>query len=85
LNWQGIDIKTSDPSSLASALAHALGGVTILQKGAEDRITNGSDKEDVLINRVEGSVRRCGGQGDVLSGAVGTFLAWGYAYEQREG
>ena len=24
----------------------------------------------------EGSPRRCGGQGDVLAGAVGTFLAW---------
>lgn len=31
-----------------------------------------------------GSSRRCGGQGDVLSGAVGTFLAWGKNYEERE-
>jgi ATP-dependent NAD(P)H-hydrate dehydratase len=30
---------------------------------------------------VEGGFKRCGGQGDVLSGAVGTFLAWGRCYE----
>lgn len=30
---------------------------------------------------VEGGLKRCGGQGDVLSGSVGTFLAWGKCYE----
>jgi len=28
-----------------------------------------------------GGLKRCGGQGDVLSGAVGTMLAWGKCYE----
>ena len=30
---------------------------------------------------LEGGLKRCGGQGDVLSGAVGTFMAWGKCYE----
>ena len=30
---------------------------------------------------VEGGLKRCGGQGDVLSGCVGTFMAWGRCYE----
>ncbi|KAG6811643.1 hypothetical protein H0H92_006458 [Tricholoma furcatifolium] len=30
---------------------------------------------------IEGGLKRCGGQGDVLSGCVGTFLAWGKCYE----
>ncbi|TFK39844.1 H-hydrate dehydratase [Crucibulum laeve] len=30
---------------------------------------------------VEGGLKRCGGQGDILSGSVGTFLAWGRCYE----
>jgi ATP-dependent NAD(P)H-hydrate dehydratase len=30
---------------------------------------------------VPGGYKRCGGQGDVLSGTVGTFLAWGKCYE----
>jgi ATP-dependent NAD(P)H-hydrate dehydratase len=30
---------------------------------------------------IEGGYKRCGGQGDVLSGCVGTFMAWGRCYE----
>jgi ATP-dependent NAD(P)H-hydrate dehydratase len=30
---------------------------------------------------IEGGLKRCGGQGDVLSGCVGTFMAWGRCYE----
>lgn len=37
-------------------------------------------KETVEID-VPGGMKRCGGQGDVLSGAVGTFMAWGKCYE----
>jgi len=36
--------------------------------------------EKVIVD-VEGGMRRCSGQGDVLSGVVGTFLAWGKCYE----
>jgi ATP-dependent NAD(P)H-hydrate dehydratase len=31
---------------------------------------------------VEGGYKRCGGQGDVLSGVIGTMLAWGKCYEE---
>lgn len=38
-------------------------------------ISNG----DILIQcDYEGSPRRCGGQGDILAGAIGTFMAWQY-------
>ncbi|KAJ3991794.1 H-hydrate dehydratase [Lentinula boryana] len=37
-------------------------------------------KEIVEVD-VEGGLKRCGGQGDILSGAVGTFLAFGKCYE----
>lgn len=72
-----------DAQTLAPRLADKLGGVTIVQKGEKDLITNGS-KGETLVNEVEGSVRRCGGQGDVLSGAVGCFLGWGKKYEERD-
>lgn len=78
---QNLDPKSMPESELASALSKALGGPTIVQKGREDRITNGREQ---LISSQTGSSRRCGGQGDVLSGAVGTFLAWGKNYEERE-
>ncbi|KAF8966351.1 H-hydrate dehydratase [Flammula alnicola] len=37
-------------------------------------------KETVQVD-VEGGLKRCGGQGDVLSGSVGAFMAWGRCYE----
>lgn len=58
-------------------LASALGGVTIIQKGAQDFISNGST---TLVNTLEGGLKRSGGQGDTLTGAIATFLAWRKAY-----
>lgn len=59
------------------ALARALGGVTVVQKGAKDFITNG---EDTLIVDLEGGLKRSGGQGDTLTGSIATFLGWRKAY-----
>lgn len=33
---------------------------------------------------IQGGLKRVGGQGDILSGAVGTFLAWGKVYEDAD-
>ncbi|KND04869.1 hypothetical protein, variant [Spizellomyces punctatus DAOM BR117] len=65
---------------VALKLSQAFGNVTILQKGSRDIISNG---KEVLICDAEGSPRRCGGQGDLLSGACATFLAWGKNYEAK--
>lgn len=54
-------------------LAEALSGVTIVQKGKDDIISNGTM---TIICSKQGSVRRCGGQGDLLSGSMGTFMYW---------
>lgn len=54
-----------------------MGNIVILQKGAQDIISNGYRTE---VNDTEGGLKRCGGQGDILSGTVGTFLAWGKWY-----
>ncbi|KAF9879696.1 hypothetical protein CkaCkLH20_02507 [Colletotrichum karsti] len=59
------------------ALAKALDGVTIIQKGAKDFITNG---KDTLIVDLEGGLKRSGGQGDTLTGSIATFLGWRKAY-----
>ncbi len=34
----------------------------------------------VLTCDFKGSLRRCGGQGDLLSGSLGTFLYWMHSY-----
>ncbi|KAL0876467.1 hypothetical protein Bca101_026172 [Brassica carinata] len=52
------------------SLANQIGGVTILRKGRSDLISNGE------IVSIYGSPRRCGGQGDILSGSVAVFLSW---------
>ncbi|KAH0836732.1 Ribokinase-like protein [Lanmaoa asiatica] len=42
----------------------------------------GDKVKEVVEVDVEGGLKRCGGQGDVLSGCVGTMLAWGKCYEE---
>lgn len=57
--------------NLVRQLALRLNGVTILKKGLIDIITNG---KLVLLVRTESALKRCGGQGDLLSGSLGTFV-----------
>lgn len=53
-----------------------LGGhITVLRKGASDEVYSGSSKMQWSSN-IGGSARRCGGQGDLLSGSIATFLNW---------
>lgn len=76
---------------LCPLLSRALENTTILQKGAVDIISNGfpipasllptdvkpDGKLEILKNEIKGGLKRCGGQGDILSGSVGVLLAWG--------
>lgn len=71
-------VSTSDsalPASQEQAveLATKLGNVTILHKTEKDIITNGNE---IYICEKMGSPRRCGGQGDLMSGMLATFLFW---------
>ncbi|KAF8634554.1 hypothetical protein AX17_004144 [Amanita inopinata Kibby_2008] len=85
----------------AGLISRALGGVTVLQKGAKDIISLNTmgDAADLKASMLEGAneekermqesvevdnpggLKRCGGQGDVLSGCIGAFLAWAKCYE----
>lgn len=97
-----VGISPDTPSDRkAQVLSRRLGGVTVLEKGAQDVIVTdtegeeanlaasqlqGADPEKEKFNElvkvdIPGGLKRCGGQGDVLSGSVGTFLAWGRCYE----
>ncbi|KAI1319202.1 hypothetical protein EDD11_004596 [Mortierella claussenii] len=60
-------------------LAKALGGITIIQKGSLDAI---SDGKTLFAVANEGGLKRSGGQGDILTGLLATSLAWGLAYEK---
>ena len=50
-----------------------------MQKGSTDIISNGKDSTECSI---EGGLKRAAGQGDTLSGTMGTFLAWKVCYQQ---
>lgn len=67
------DVNDQDGPQQLLSLANSIGGVTILRKGHSDYISDGKEVKSVSIY---GSPRRCGGQGDILSGSVAVFLAW---------
>lgn len=94
------DAERAEEAGLAGsekvrALARALGGVTIVQKGRVDYISDGGGRAGsngdggdgesdgaygTLVSDLEGGRKRSGGQGDTLTGAIATFLAWRKAY-----
>ena len=77
---KGVDVSEGDPTQLCSKLAKAFGGVTIIQKGAKDYISNG---DHTLVSEGEGGLKRSGGQGDTLTGSLGTLLAYRKAYHDK--
>ncbi|EUC47669.1 hypothetical protein COCMIDRAFT_89571 [Bipolaris oryzae ATCC 44560] len=77
---KGVNVDEGDPSELCSKLSKAFGGVTIIQKGAKDYISNGSH---TLVSEGEGGLKRSGGQGDTLTGSLATLLAYRKAYHDK--
>ncbi|PIN22194.1 putative sugar kinase [Handroanthus impetiginosus] len=67
------EVNDQDGTEQLLSLAKGIGGVTILRKGGSDFISNG---ETVSSVGMFGSPRRCGGQGDILSGSVAVFISW---------
>lgn len=59
----------------ARQLSQALGNPVILQKGIDDLVSNGIRMESAT-HGLPGCPRRCAGQGDILAGCIGAFLAW---------
>lgn len=65
------EVTVNDVEEVSKSLGH----VTIVRKGPIDIISDG--KHTVTCDEV-GSPRRCGGQGDLLSGSMGTFNYWAH-------
>lgn len=72
------NIKSGEANE-CEKLAEALGGVCIIQKGREDVISNG---HGTTTCDFQGGLKRSGGQGDTLTGSLGTFLAWREIYHE---
>ncbi|XP_055071154.1 ATP-dependent (S)-NAD(P)H-hydrate dehydratase isoform X2 [Misgurnus anguillicaudatus] len=69
-------LDSSDHKRSAQQLSIAMGHLTLVLKGEEDIITDG---KTMLTCSQEGSGRRCGGQGDLLSGSLGVFAHWAFS------
>lgn len=76
----GISNSSSSDEDMVNEVARQLGGITVVRKGRSDIISNG---KQTFVCEEKGGLRRCGGQGDILSGSILTFLAWGEKYKQR--
>ncbi|SZF04880.1 unnamed protein product [Blumeria hordei] len=74
---KNISPSSSDGVESVERLSLAFGGVTIIQKGMKDFISNG---KRTMISDIEGGLKRSGGQGDSLTGSLATFLCWRKAY-----
>ncbi|KAF3791104.1 ATP-dependent [Nymphaea thermarum] len=68
----GGEVNSKDEIDQLQSIAQRI-GVTILQKGNSDII---SDGRSITLVNIFGSPRRCGGQGDILSGSVAVFSSW---------
>ncbi|KNC53919.1 uncharacterized protein AMSG_12274 [Thecamonas trahens ATCC 50062] len=66
-------------SRLAAALHHA----TVVRKGAADIVANAHVA--ARLGHARPSLRRCGGQGDVLAGTIAVFLAWATLASRNHG
>lgn len=70
IEYQRLCNRIGGPSGLT-----ALGSnITVLKKGEKDEVL--SCHEVQWKSNIGGSTRRCGGQGDILSGSIATFLFW---------
>ncbi|XP_016098852.1 ATP-dependent (S)-NAD(P)H-hydrate dehydratase isoform X2 [Sinocyclocheilus grahami] len=69
-------LDSTDHKRSAQQLSIAMGHLTLVLKGEEDIITDG---KNMLTCNQEGSGRRCGGQGDLLSGSLGVFAHWAFS------
>ncbi|KAK4266393.1 hypothetical protein QN277_027325 [Acacia crassicarpa] len=76
------EVNDLDAPQQLLSLSKQIGGVTILRKGKSDLISDGDTVKSVSIY---GSPRRCGGQGDILSGSVAVFLSWASQHVQTAG
>ena len=76
----GVDLPKEGEAGaeeVCAKLSQAYGGVMIIQKGYHDYISTGNQ---TMVCDLEGGRKRSGGQGDTLTGSLGTLLAYRKAY-----
>ena len=78
------DRRISETNEKLQALKQKLGDtVIVMEKALNDHIYDTSNLTVVQCPS-GGSNRRCGGQGDLLAGAIATFYHWGLNFKNPE-
>lgn len=75
------DINTDDEPSLQELVSKINPNAVLILKGEQDKIITSNGTYTCSI---PGSLRRCGGQGDILSGSLGLFSYWANLYKESE-
>lgn len=75
------DIDITDYEVLKKLVTSIGPNVTMIMKGRTDKIVTANE---VYENSIAGSLRRCGGQGDLVSGALGLFSFWATLFKDNE-
>ncbi|XKL67931.1 hypothetical protein PGB90_003422 [Kerria lacca] len=75
------DINVENDSSLQELVGNINENAVLILKGQKDKIIM---KNNSYTCSVTGSTRRCGGQGDILSGSLGLFSYWACLKKQNE-
>lgn len=75
-----LDIENEDSVETAQKVSQGLGGVVVVKKGAQEVIVR---DQSCALNDMDGSLRRVGGQGDTLTGAMATLLVWASHYQEN--
>lgn len=68
-----VELKSGRNNDALQQITRSLDGPLVVEKGSSDKICDG---EHIVECSEEGSLRRAGGQGDVLSGCIASFVAW---------
>lgn len=63
------------PDNNLEKLSKHIGEAVIVAKSQHDTITDGKRLENATEG-LPGCPKRCGGQGDILAGCIGAYLAW---------
>ncbi|XP_055597644.1 ATP-dependent (S)-NAD(P)H-hydrate dehydratase-like [Uranotaenia lowii] len=72
----------NDRGRIQENIAKLGDGVTVIEKGLNDRIYDSQTLEKYECPQ-GGSGRRCGGQGDLLAGSLATFYFWALDYKKE--
>jgi len=73
-----LNVNIEGNNNSCKEITTALNGPVVLKKSKIDVISGGNDKSDLELDQPL-SPRRCGGQGDLLSGSLATFMYWAHS------